>query len=456
MTKDLTQGNPIKAIIFLAFPIMLGNLFQQLYSIADTLIVGRMIGSNALAAVGSTSSFYFLIMWFIVGMSGGYAIELAKRFGAGQMDALRKAVCVAFELATVITLSVTVISLIFIKKLLIIMNTPSEILADAYAYIVVIIVGMMATMLYNTCASILRAMGDSKTPLYFLILASGINIVLDIVFIRYFHSGVVGAAYATVISQAFSGILCFFYMKSHFTELHFQKGDWKYDRDTSKQLLKYGLPSGLLGTTTAIGILILQFAINCYGADVIAGYTTAIKIDNFFELPIHSYAMAMMNFEGQNLGAGKYDNMKRGFRQCTILGMLTAFVCAIILFTFGNDFSKFFVDANTSAKVIEFSAMYLRIASFFLIIFSVLMITRSSLQGMGSTLVPIINGGAESVIRIVFTVILMHNLSEFALCLVTPTTWTIATLIVIYMYISYWKGVKASEKEKIAESAETA
>ena len=441
MTKDLTEGKPYQVILLMSLPIMIGNFFQQLYSVVDTMIVGKFIGSNALAAVGSTSSVSALIMWFVCGLSGGYAILLAQHFGAGDTDILRKGVCASLSMSGVVTLLITFISLIFLKRFLILMNTPSEILEDAYTYIFVIIAGMLATVLYNICAAILRALGDSKTPLYFLIISSVLNIGLDIFFIRSLNMGVFGAALATVLSQAISGILCFAYMYSRFEIIRFKKADWKVDLKYDLKMLSFGLPAGLCGVFTALGILILQYAINCYGTDIIAGYTAAIKVQNFAEIPLNAFSTTMLNFAGQNIGAGKYLNAKKGYRQGIAIGLLVSAVCGFFIIFFGDVFASLFVDATEAPEVIRFASKYLIYTGALFMPYSILLNTRSTLQGMGDRISPVATGIFETLIRIGFTIYLVHNLSELTLCLVNPIIWVCTALFLITMYLLRWHKI---------------
>ena len=438
MTHDLTKGSPFHNILMMSLPIMLGNLFQQLYSIVDTIIVGRLVGSGALAAVGSTTSMSFLIMWFVGGMAGGYAIVLAANFGAGDIPALRRGICLSLELSAIVSVLVTTISLFGLRSFLHLMRMPEDIFEDAYTYIFVIIAGTAATVFYNIGASILRAMGDSKTPLYFLILSSLLNIGLDIVLIRYFEMGVFGAAIATVASQVVSGILCFAYMYLHFEEVRFGGTDWKPDWTRSLEMLSFGIPAGLYGATTAIGILIIQFAINCYGTVIIAGYTAAIKVQNFVEIPLNSFSMTMVNFEGQNLGAGNRENMKKGYRDCMMMGLETAALSCVFLLVLGRGFSALFVTGMDAEMVVDFAAKYLRYTAPFFFPYAVLLITRSTLQGMGDKAAPVINGVLESALRIAFTVYLVGHLSETLLCLVNPVIWTVAAVGLLVMYHRFW------------------
>lgn len=445
MTTDLTKGKPFKLIMLMSLPIMVGNLFQQLYSTVDAILVGRYLGSDALAAVGSTSSLYCMIMWFVCGVSGGFAIVLAQYFGAGDHDRLRRGVCIALELSIAITIVVTVGSLIFLRKFLVFMNTPEGIIEDAYIYLFVIVAGMMATMLYNMCAAILRAIGDSRTPFLFILVSSVTNVVLDIVMIRNLKMGVFGAALATIISQALSALLCVIYMYSHFEILRFGKADWKFDSKMARKMMTYGIPSGLCGVTTAIGILVLQVAINVYGTIIIAAFTAAIKVQNFVEVPFNAYSTTMVNYAGQNIGAGKVDHLHKGYVQCMMLALGTAVVFGIAAFFWGDVFAGTFVKDESAEEIIAFAAKYLKYAGAFFISFSILLVTRSTLQGLGFSSAPVIIGITESSLRVVATVYLLYHHNELALCLVNPIIWTIAAVVVILMYVGRMRKLRKKE-----------
>ena len=444
MATNLTKDNPLKLILVMSLPIMLGNLFQQMYSTVDAIIVGRYLGSGALAAVGSTAGVYSMIIWFVCGLSGGYAVILAQHFGAGEDDLLRSGVCIDIELSVGVTGIVTIVSLVFIDKLMSLMRLPEEIYGDTLTYLYVIIAGMMATMFYNLCASVLRAIGDSKTPFVFIIVSSVLNIVLDILFIRAFAMGVFGAALATVISQAVSGVLCAIHIYVKFDLFKFQSGDWRFDWTRAKKMLSYGIPSGLCGVTTAIGIMILQVAINTYGTTIIAGYTAAIKIQNFIEVPFNALCMTMINYEGQNLGAGRLDRMHKGFVQCMMVAFGLAIASSILVMGWGRQLSSIFVDASaTSAiEVIDFATKYIWYTGLFFIPFSILLIARSTLQGMGFRSAPVMIGITESVLRIVATIYLIRNHSELILCFVSPVIWTSVAIMLVFMYVYWIKHLK--------------
>lgn len=425
----------------MSFPMMVGYLFQQFYSLVDVIIVGRYVGADALAAVGSTTSITYFVMWFVCGMSGGFSVVLAQQFGCGDKKEVKKCVCLAIELSTAVTAFLTIISLCNMRTFLRWINIPEEIMEEAYIYIFVIIAGMIAMVFYNVCADILRAIGDSKTPLYFLIISSILNIFLDILFINNFKMGVFGAAFATVVSQAVSGIACFVYMYFRFEEIRFSAEDWKNDWSRVKNMLSYGIPAGLEGATTALGILLLQVAINCYGVSTIAGYTAAIKVQNFAEIPLDSFAMTMVSYEGQNYGAGKKENMKAGYIVCTILGLGIAAIGGVCMFLFGRTFASLFVSGDNTRDIVEFAAKYLRFAGPFFLPFSILMVTRSALQGMGDKIAPMLNGTLETCFRAVFMFYLIRNLNETMLCLVSPIIWTAAATGLILRLVYWWSKI---------------
>lgn len=357
--KELTRGNPLKLILLMSLPIMVGNLFQQLYSTVDAVVVGRFLGSNALAAVGATSSIFNMMMWFVMEMSGGFAVVIAQHFGAGRKELIRSDVCIALELATGITLFVSICGLVGSRFFLTWMNTPDEIFKDSVVYLSVTAAGLIVTMFYNICAAILRALGDSKTPFVFVIISSIINIVLDIVFIRFFQMGVFGAAFATVISQAISGVACAVHMYRHFEILRIRKGDWAFEPVRAKQMLGYGIPAGMSGVTTAIGIIILQAAINMYGTIIIASYTAAIRVQNLIGVPYNAFSTTMVNYSGQNLGAGKVDRLGKGYAQCMTMALGLSVILGCVLAFWGGSIASLFVDTAESGAILEFASVFL-------------------------------------------------------------------------------------------------
>ena len=444
----MTKGTPYKLILAMALPIMMGNIFQQLYSTVDAIIVGRYLGSSALAAVGSTTSIYFVILWFVCGLSNGYAVVLAQNYGAKEYDKLRKGVFNAILLAVSVTVAVTVFWLVILRPFMALLKYPDEIFESAVLYLTVMVAGVIATMFYNLCAAILRAMGDSRTPFVFIIISSVLNIVLDLIFIRVFNWGVFGAAFATVLSQAVSGLMCAVHMYRHFEIIRFRREDMHFDRDISKKMLSYGIPSGLSGIVTAIGIMVLQVAINVYGTTIIAGYTAAIKIQNFVEIPFMAFSMTMVSYSGQNLGANEYDHMHLGYIHCMVMGVLLSIFLGAVVFFFGGRLASLFVDKSGAEEIVAFAKMYLKVDGLFFIPFCTLMVTRSCLQGMGFSSAPVINGVVESGLRIAATVYLINYRNVKMLCYVSPIIWSVVAVMMVIMYICWYKHLMKSRDTK--------
>ena len=433
MTNDLTSGKPLRAIIRMALPIMAGNLFQQFYGTTDTIIVGRLLGKYALAAVGSTSSLYNMILWFANGTAGGFAIILAQKFGARRYRELRQRLALSIMLSAAISLLVTVLSLLSIGRILHVMHTPAEIYPDAERYIVTVLAGLTATVAYNMAASVLRALGDSRTPLFFLIFSSLLNIGLDILFIGPLGWGTAGAARATVLAQAVSVMLCVLYMARRYPVLHMERSDWVFVPSDAAQMLRLGLPLGFMGVMTASGIIILQVAINSFGAVSVAAYAAAVKVENLFAFPLGAYGMAMSSYCGQNYGAKNYDNIRKGIRDCILLMCGTALAFMVILETFGTQIAGLFLSA-ADAEVTALTAEYLHVIAIFLPAFGLIMILRNSIQGMGNPWVSTLNGILESVCRIAWTMWLIRYGTFHELCYVSPTAWIMAALMMLGVY----------------------
>ena len=330
MTKDMTSGNPLKLIIGFAIPMFLGMLFQQFYSMVDTVIVGKFLGVGPLAGVGSTSSLNFLVIGFCTGVCNGFAIPVSQMFGAKRDSELRRFVANSAWLCVIFSVVITTAIVACCRPLLTLMHTPEDIFEYAYVYIVIIFLGIPTTFLYNVTAAIIRSLGDSRSPVIFLAIASGINIVLDIVFIVAFHMGVEGPALATVISQGISGLLSLFYMKKKFEILRISKEEWKMRGSYMKTLCYMGIPMGLQYSVTAIGTLVIQAAINGFGSMTVAGVTAAQRINAFISCPIEAIGATMAPYSGQNMGAGKLDRVGKGLRDASLLG----FVISAVLFVF--------------------------------------------------------------------------------------------------------------------------
>ena len=439
MTKDMTTGNPVKLILLFSIPLLIGNIFQQFYSMVDTIIVGRFIGVDALAAVGSTGSMSFLINGFVVGLTSGFAVLVSQKFGAKDEDGLKKAVSSALVLSVIATIVVTLVSVLLAKPMLNLMNTPDNIIDDAYAYIIIIYWGTIATVVYNIIAGILRALGDSKTPLYFLIVASILNIVLDIVFIVNFSMGVAGAAWATIISQGVSGLLCIVYTYKKYKILRLKKDDFKVKSRVYKKHLKIGIPMALQFSITAAGIMTVQGALNVFGSSAIAAYTAASKVLQIVMQPAITFGVTMATYCGQNLGAKNYIRIKEGVKKCTEISVITSIIAGIILVFGGKFFVGLFIE-NPDASILAYAQECLNYSAIFFIPLGLIFIYRNALQGMGESFVPMMAGAFELIARALVAFILPRFIGYTGICLADPVAWLSAA---IPLGIYYFKKMKS-------------
>ncbi len=436
--KDMTKGEPFKLILWFSVPLLLGNIFQQFYSMVDTIIVGKILGTQALAAVGTTGPLNFLVLGFASGITSGFAVLVAQRFGAGDERGMRKAVASAVELALLITVVLTLASTLGARGLLQLINTPEDIFQGAYNYIVVIFGGLFTMMLYNMLACLLRAIGDSKTPLYFLIISSVLNVVLDLVFIINFKMGVAGAAWATVISQGVSGVLCFLYMMKKYPMMHLKKEDFKADRWMYGRHLFIGLPMAFQFSITAIGTVILQGALNLFGSVTIAAYTAACKVESLVTQPALSFGVTMANYSGQNLGADRVDRIKEGVTKCSILTLAFAVLASLILIFFGEPLTRLFIDGNQQG-VVDTAMIYLKICAMFFPFLNMIFVYRNMLQGVGKSFMPLMAGVFELIARAVVSFTLPGVLGFTGICLAGPIAWMAAA---IPLGITYFIEIK--------------
>ena len=434
--SDMTSGSPMKIILWFTLPIFIGNVFQQFYNMADAVIVGKFVGNNALAAVGSTGTIMFLINGFVIGMTAGFTVLTAQKFGAGDERGIRKSVTGAAWLSLIVGLILTAAFMVFMKPLLTLMNTPADIFDDAYAYIMIISGGILAQMLYNLLASILRALGNSRVPLYFLILSAVLNIVLDLVFVIAFQMGAAGAAVATIISQGVSGLLCLVYIGKKVQLLRMTKEDWKPQTTLLSAQLKVGIPMALQYSITAIGTMMVQSSLNILGSTLVAAYTAAGKIEQVVTQAYIAMGTTMATYGAQNMGAGDVPRIRQGFKACTIIGIVYSFIAAAFVMTAGKDMTYLFVseDVGTIMNSVD---IYLKCVGIFFIPLAVVNIYRNGIQGLGYGLLPMTAGIAELIGRGVVAVIAAGQRSYLGVCLASPAAWILAggLLIVMYYYI---------------------
>ena len=453
MTNDMTQGNPTKLVIKFIIPLLIGNIFQQLYSMIDTIIVGKYVGTQALAGVGSTGAINFFILGFAMGMTSGFSVPIAQSFGSNDYSRLRHFVAMSGYLTVIAGIIMTILSTIGLGPLLTITKTPEDIYHYAYSYMIIILGGLLTNMAYNMTASILRALGDSKTPLYFLIISSFLNIILDLVFILIFNMGVSGAALATIISQGISALLCIFYMYKKFDILKMEKQDVIYNKKSAKFLLNIGFPMAFQYSVIATGSILLQSAVNSLGTIVVASYTVCCRIEQLAIQPFTTLGIASTTYTGQNLGAGRLDRIKDGMKKMTIIGIILALICSVLIYVFNTPLINLFIsEGDDKTLVIKYSREYLAWVCAFFVPLMLLILYRSSIQGMGDTLFPMIASIVELAGRVLVAIGLVSFIGYLAICLACPAAWLGGALIVVPAYFSKIK--KLEKKMMMKESVE--
>lgn len=440
-TVDMTSGNPIKHIIMFSLPLLFGNVFQQVYNIIDTMIVGKTLGVDALAAVGSTGSLLFLIMGFCIGVCSGFALPIAQSFGAGDYKRLKKFVGNSLVVSILITIIMTIATTLLCNQLLIWMKTPDNIFEDAYNYLIIMFIGIPITIAYNLLSSLLRSLGDSQRPLYFLVIGSVVNIGLDFLFISGFHWGVIGAATATVASQLLTAILCLVYIIRDVELLHFSKSDLSPDRDCMRTLFAMGLPMGFQYSITAIGVVILQASVNMLGSVYVAAITSVQKVDMFLECPFAALGNAMATFAGQNVGAGKPKRIKNGtFLTCAIGSAYSVLVLIVIYFV-GPYIFQLFVD-KTEVDVIHYGQQCLLIYTIFFVPLALLNIIRFTIQGMGFSGLAVFAGIAEMFARSIVGIVFVPLFGFIAACFAGPVAWIAACMFLIPAFFVCYNKIK--------------
>ena len=441
MKTDMTQGKPVKVLLGFTIPVFIGNVFQQFYNMVDAVVVGKFVGTKALAAVGSTGTIIFLIIGFLLGLTAGFTVLTAQKYGAGKMDEMRQTVGNALILTALISAVMTAVSMTGMHALLKFMHTPDDIFKDAYAYVMIICGGIFAQALYNILASILRALGNSKVPLYFLILSAMLNIVLDLVFIIVFKLGAPGAAWATIISQGVSGVLCLVYIWKFVPELRMKKEDWYFRRNLAAKQIGVGIPMGLQYSITAIGTMMVQSALNILGSYAVAAFTAGNKIENIFTQAYVAIGTTMATYNAQNIGARKLDRVRQGFNSAHIIGITYAIVTGVIIFFFGKYLSYLFISDN-AAEVIPMVDTYVKCVAVFFIPLHFVNALRNGIQGMGYGLLPMLAGVAELAGRGITAMVAAAHKSYFGACMASPMAWVLAGGLLIVMYFYVMKDMK--------------
>lgn len=442
-TKDLTVGSPMKLIFGFAMPMFLGLLFQQFYSLVDTMIVGKYLGVNSFAGVGSTGSLNFITIGFCMGLCSGFAVPVAQCFGARDEKRLRKMVGNATLLSVMFSIVFTALMLVFCKPVLRLMDTPEDIFQYAYIYIFIIFAGIPCTILYNMTAAIIRALGDSKSPIIFLGISSVLNIGLDFLCILGFGMNVEGAALATVISQGVSGVICVIYIRKRFPILSMEKDDWKPEPKLMKTLSGTGVPMGLQYSITGIGSVILQAAVNGLGSIYVASMTAGSKINIFLACPFDALGQTMAPYAGQNIGAKKLDRVGKGLRAACIMGFIVSAVMVVVVYFFGDSLTMLFLEEKDPV-IMKYSSQMLLVVSSFYCLLTLVNTVRFTIQGMGFSTFAILAGVMEMIARGLAGMWLVPKFGYIGACFASPLAWLFADAFLIPAFFYCKKKVARS------------
>ncbi|MBR5565462.1 MAG: MATE family efflux transporter [Roseburia sp.] len=425
--KNLTEGKPLKLILQFALPLFIGQLFQLFYSLVDTRIVGETLGESALAAVGATSTLSDLLMSLLIGILNGFGIVIATYFGAKNEINMKKAIASTILFGTGMAVIISILGLIFLAPILKFLNVSTDLLPNANAYISVILTGLVIATLYNVCASILRAIGDSFTPLLFLILSAILNILLDYAFILNLHLGVAGAAYATVLSQAVSAVLCFLYMWKKYPNLHLCHDDFCIDREVCNRMFATGLSMAFMSAFVQFGTFALQTSINTFGTYIIVAHTAARKASSIFMMPWSALGTTLATFCGQNLGAGKYSRIKIAMRDTTLLGWAWSLFVILLANTISPQIIQA-ITATTETEIIETATLYLRVDTAFYFVPTVICLFRNSMQGFGDSKTPVFSSALELITKVLVAFLFAPVMGYWGIIICEPIAWIIMVI----------------------------
>lgn len=433
--KDLTKGYPAKVILLFALPLILGNIFQQFYNMADSKIVSMFVGTSALAAVGSTSVISNTLIGFVNGLTQGFSILIANSFGAKDNKRMRKFVAGTIVLTGLVALFLTVFGETCIVTILNVLSTPKDIMSDAVSYVRIIIFGNLFVALYNMCANMLRAVGDSKRPLYCLLIGICLNIFLDLLLVGPMGMGIQGAAYATVISQGITGMLCLGILLTRFKEILPHKEDWHLEEDQYPSLITTGLSMGLMSCIVNIGTIVLQGAINGLGTKIVAAHTASRRGIDILMVALYTIGLAMTTYVSQNMGAKKPDRIRQGVRHAIIMVTVLTTVLIVICYGFGENIIRWLTSTN-DMEIINASVMYIHVSVVFFYVLGPLFVLRCALQGMGRKIIPVCSSVLEMVIKVLSAMLLVPALEYFGVALTEPISWFAMTVLLSAAYLA--------------------
>ena len=443
MERNMTTGSPLRLLLAFSLPLFLGNLFQQVYSMVDTVVVGRFVGVDALAALGAIGGFSFMVVGFAQGLGCGFAVLVSQCYGAGDHDRMRKAYAMSVIASVFVGVVVSLLFFAFSMPLLELVRTPSNIIGMANDYISIIYIGLLASIFYNLFSSILRAVGDSRSPLLFLLISSVLNVVLDLFLVLVIPMGCAGVAIATIVSQAISAVISYFYIVRKFPIFRFRKGDFKLDFNMIRILLKIGLPGAIQFSVCALGVIIVQIAINDFGSDIVAAYSIGNKIETLLSQMFTALGMAISTFAGQNLGAGNLERIRKGFRTCFALIVVWSLISYVLSFFVTEPLAYLFIDSSTAdQQVINNAMLYVRVVILFFIPLGMIFLFRTGCQGLGSGAIPMISSITELVARIIAAFTLPMWFGYLGVCYASPVAWIAAAIILPICYAVQIQGIR--------------
>ena len=444
MIQDLTKGTPLKLILLFSIPILIGNVFQQLYHLADLFIVGRLLGENALAAVGASAPIFFMFLIIAFSFTGGLTAITAQRFGAKDYDSVRSSVTHSIRASLVLGAFLTLILFVILNPLLKVLNVPASIYKDSYNFILILGSAMIIIIFSNLLFGFIRALGDSRTPLYFLVFTTIINIIFNLIFIKIFNLGVIGSALGTVFAIIISVLCCLIYIKKYIPILHISKQDWKYNKSFMKEHLNIAIPMSIQFSILSLSIMIIQAVCNSFGEKIIVGFSIALRIEQLATQPLMAIGLAMATFVAQNYGAGKFSRIREGIKKSVLASFAISLIMSICVFIFGKKLIGSFLNTPDSTAI-EVGSSYLSISIMFYFFLGLIFIFKNTLQSMGKPIYPVISGFVELAIRSYAAIILASHLGYKGIYYASPLAWVGGSLVVLFGY--YKSMYKKTEKE---------
>ena len=434
-TTHMTAGSPVRLIMTFAVPLFIGNIFQQIYSLVDTMIAGHFLGDTAIAAIGATGVIYSLLMNLAWGLNNGYCVVLSRVFGAGDIATFHKSAAVMIRLNLSIGVLLTVLSVTFLKPMMRLLLTPGDIFDQSYIYIVIILAGMLTTIAYNGCAGFLRALGNSKTPLVFLILSSLLNLTLDTVFVIWLHTGIAGAALATVIAQAVSALLCGAYIFKYYREYLPGRGDWKADTGTASEMFSTGFSMALMQCVFSLGSVVLQRSINALDTAVITAHTASRRVYEMLMIPMSTVSSATSTFVGQNYGAGKYRRIVEANRKMLLVELAWSLFSIFVSWTIGRSL-VILLTATKDETIIANALLNLRMSTACFFPLGALFILRYSMQAMGHKVLPVLSSAIELIVKIISASVLVPALGYLGVAITEPVIWCLCAAFLAVFYVT--------------------